>query len=455
MDRLAELISSRFPWRFDQQNIYDEWKALKGAYDVNCWALPLPLWAQRGYDHSGLSAWEILQQELWSGDENRPMSVYIHVPFCSSKCGFCDSYSFALSAANIEEKEAYVDLLCSELDLWSRTGIVARRPVSTVHLGGGTPTFLGEKLFTRLVYHLLDNLNVNSETEWALESNITTLTPIMVDTLSELGFRRIHIGVQSLEDPVRKAIGRRQPASRAIAVISQLIQCGWIVSVDLICGLPGQTLAGVVEGIEALVDIGVNGYSLYELLIYPQNEKWAERHGLGQRDHLANYCMFQAGASTLEARGFRKNLFNHWADQVDRNIYFTFPLRGEDLLAMGCIADGVFGDYHYRHLSYPDYLLRCGEDFPGLLGGLRRSEIEKRVYSLVIAIQSGYITTAQAAEINGFSSKGGFPLFDHWLDHALIAPSLHDGYQLTTSGSWFAGNMISEINAGIARIVSD
>jgi len=282
MEPIAGFFTPRAAWLFDPQIIYNEWAALQGAYDVNRWALPLPIWAQRGYDHSGASAWEILQQDLWGGAVDRPMCIYLHIPFCSSKCGFCDSYSFSLRAADARQKETYVDLLCSELDLWSHTGMVARRPVSTVHLGGGTPTFLGERLFSRLVYHCMDNFNVTPQTEWALESNVSTLTPFMINTLSELGFRRIHVGVQSLEDPVRKAIGRRQPADRVIAAIASLVAGGWIVSVDLICGLPGQTLAGVVDGIQALVDIGVNGFSLYELLIYPQNRKWAERHGLGR-----------------------------------------------------------------------------------------------------------------------------------------------------------------------------
>ena len=206
---------------------------------------------------------------------------------------------------------------------------------------------------------------------------------------------------------------------------------------------------GVVDELQTLIDLGINGFSLYELLIYPQNEKWAARHKLLDRNHLPNYLMFQAGAHLLEARGFRKNLFNHWADERDQNIYFTFPLRGEDLLAVGCLADGVFGDYHYRHLGYDEYLLAASDGWPGLMGGLRRSDLEKRLYPLILAIQSAHIGSAEAVHFNSLAAPNGQPLLDYWVDHALLEKDRQGNHSLTGSGSWFAGNMISELSRAL------
>lgn len=437
----------------DPGRIEQAWKALRGDYDINGWKLPLPFWGQRGYDHPRDQAWNALQDDLPREASGRAMCIYLHVPFCSSKCSFCDSYSFALSSSQVEKKAQYVDRLCVELDLWSQVGDLNRRPISSVHLGGGTPTFLGEELLARLVYRCIDQFDVSEQTEWALESSTTALTPAMIAAMHELGFRRLHIGVQTLEDPVRKRIGRRQPAAEVLRVIRETIRQGWVVSVDLIVGLPGQTVSGLIDGLQALLDAGVNGVSLYELLIYPQNQKWAARHNLLERDHLPNYLMFQAGAQVLEARGLRKNLFNHWADERDRNIYFTFPLRGEDLLAAGCLADGVFGDYHYRHLGYAEYLLAAGSGSPGLVGGLRRSPLEKQLHPLILAIQSARIGAAEAAQINalrepdGRPAVPGRPLLKRWEEHDLVEKDSRGQYLLTTNGSWFAGNMIAELSA--------
>ncbi len=433
------------PNLLDTARIEQAWSALRGDYDINGWKLPLPFWGHRGYDHVGDQAWDVLQDDLQRESSGRAMCIYMHVPFCSSKCSFCDSYSFALGSGQAERKAQYVDTLCAELDLWSRVGDLNRRAVSSVHLGGGTPTFLGEELLSRLVYRCIDQFNVSDQTEWALESSASALTPGMIAAMQALGFRRLHVGVQTLEDPVRRRIGRRQPAAEVLRVIRETVGLGWIVSVDLIVGLPGQTVTGVLDGLQALLDAGVSGVSLYELLIYPQNQKWAARHNLLERDHLPNYLMFQAAAQVLEARGLRKNLFNHWADERDRNVYFTFPLRGEDLLAAGCLADGVFGDYHYRHYGYAEYQRIAGSVRPGLMGGLRRSAHEKMLHPLILAVQSARIGAPAAAQIAALAAPGGRPLLEHWLAHGLVEPGARGEYHLTTNGSWFAGNMIAEL----------
>ena len=339
----------------------------------------------------------------------------------------------------------YVERLCDELRLWGEHESLSRRPVSTVHLGGGTPTFLTPALLTQLVDSCRSQFRITPETEWALESTVADLTPRMIGTMHELGFRRLHIGVQSMDDPVRQVIGRRRPATEVLDVIQTTRALGWIVSVDLICGLPYQTLESFIAGIESLVEAGVNGFSLYELLIYPQNRRWAKQHDLINRDHLPNYFMFLSGAYVLEARGFHKNLFNHWADEQDKNIYFTFPTRGEDLLALGAIADGVIGDYHYRHPPYLPYMKTAHSHQPGFEGGLRRTRFEDQLYPLLTAIQSGGFKASQMRTLqNLLSPDQTNALLQEWLDHALLYRD--DGaVRLTSSGSWFTGNLIHDL----------
>jgi coproporphyrinogen III oxidase-like Fe-S oxidoreductase len=422
-----------------------EWLALSAPYDVNQWRLPLPLWAQRFYNDSGDQTWEILQQEPTLANLSKPICIYIHTPFCSSKCGFCDSYSFRLKNHKAERIEQYIDYLCAELRMWSALGNLRHCPVSTVHIGGGTPTYLGEAGLTRLVEWCRESFAITPATEWALESTIESLTPGMIATMHDLGYRRLHIGVQSLETKVRAEIGRRNTPAEVLNCITKTLAMGWIVSVDLICGLPFQTLKGHIEGIEALIAAGVDGFSLYELLIYPQNHKWAVKNSLIQRNHLPNYFLFQAGAHVLADHGYGKNLFNHWVNARDANIYFTFPTRGEDCLAVGALADGVFGNYHYRHLGYALYLKAAQVGFPGLAGGLRRTALEDRIFPLTTAILSGRVPPGYTPYFQ-LPGANGVPLIEHWLANALIETTPNGGLQLTTNGSWFAGNIVEEIN---------
>ena len=190
---------------------------------------------------------------------------------------------------------------------------------------------------------------------------------------------------------MRQLIGRRHPAEDALAMIDKTLQ-PW---------LDRQRRHGVrapvadrdllQRDIDTLLGTGVNGVALYELLIYPQNLRWAKRQGLEGRSHLPNYLMFHVAAAALEADGYRKNTFNHWADERDDNRYFTFPSRGEDCLAVGTIADGVFGDYHFRHPRYAAYIWSATPASPGLDGGLRRTAGENEMHPVATAIMSGRV----------------------------------------------------------------
>ncbi|NWJ49178.1 MAG: radical SAM protein [Chloroflexi bacterium] len=430
--------------KLDLAALKRDWLLLSPNYDINKWLLPLPPWAQRPYKDTGEQAWNKLCQNFAIASNNsKPFCIYLHVPFCSSKCGFCDSYSFKLGGHQAQHIETYVERLCYELSLWSNQGNLRERPISTVHLGGGTPTFLGEKGLVRLVECCKELFNISPDTEWALESTVESLTPGVITEMHRLGFRRLHIGVQSLEEPVRLEIGRRNTPDEVVKKIQDTLALGWVVTVDLVCGLPYQTLEGFITGLETLLEAGVDGVSLYELLIYPQNSRWAEKNELSKQNHLPNFLMFLAGVQILEMRGFSKNLFNHWATCRDKNIYFTFPTRDEDLLAVGTIADGVFGDYHYRHPRYAPYLRDAREGLPGLEGGLKRNFIESRLQPFRVALLSGKLQPALVEELAILHKT---ELIKQWLEHGLVKWLEDSSLELTGSGSWFTGNLLAQLS---------
>jgi coproporphyrinogen III oxidase-like Fe-S oxidoreductase len=436
------------PSSIDVEAIRNEWQALAPDYNVNDWRLPLPPWTQRPYDDSGSQAWDVVRQNLTDDrDLTKPFCIYLHIPFCSSKCGFCDNYSFKLGTHQDAHIQDYVDRLCYELRLWSEQGNLRYRPVSTVHMGGGTPTFIGEAALTQIVECCRACFAISPSTEWALESTVQSLTPSMIATMHDLGYRRLHVGVQSLQPRTRAEIGRRSSPAQVLEKIAATRALDWVVSVDMICGLPYQTLSGLIDDLEQLMAVGTNGISLYELLIYPQNRKWAQKQGLIERSHLPNYWMYLAGANFLESKNYCHNLFNHWADEHDDNIYFTFPMRGEDLLAVGSIADGMFGDYHYRHPRYAPYMQAAHSGLPGLEGGLRRTALEETFRPLTTRLLSGHIPTEMLLLLREVSDT---VLPEQWLAHKLVKANLQGGYNLSTSGSWFVGNMIAEVFSQVA-----
>jgi hypothetical protein len=157
----------------------------------------------------------------------------------------------------------------------------------------------------------------------------------------------------------------------------------------------------------------------------------------------------QATSRLLISLGYRKTLFNHLARQRDTNLYFTFPERGEDCLALGTIADGVFGDYHYRHPEYKGYCQSVTQDFPGLEAGLRRNALENRLHPLEVALLSARISPDLFADVLGREHSEA--LFRRWQESALVESvdpaNPRSTLRLTGNGSWFISHMMAELAA--------
>ena len=421
-----------------QRRLAEEWilEAAGTPYPLGPRTLPPPVWAERGYEDDGAEAWRRLSGMLSSSQQRGPLSVYVHVPFCDRRCAFCDCYSVPLGPRGQARQDKFAAALVAELAAWSGLGTLALRPVTTIHFGGGTPSHLSRPVFARIVEACRARLHVTPETEWALESTSSPLADDYLEQLREWGFTRLHVGVQTLEDPVRQAIGRREAASGVLRKVARALEVGLVVSVDLVYGLPGQTRSGLLESVQRLAAVGVDGFSLYQLQISDRNRKFFARRGVTAQDAARDYAMFLAADQALAGGGYRKNHFVHYARRRDANLYYTHGARGEDLLALGPTADGVFDAYHYRHPEFPEYV--GGGAAPQLEGGVMENPLEQEVRPVVAALMAASLPQVMFRELNGAG------LADRWLACGLIEPS-GDGFSLTGSGSWFLGEMLRQV----------
>jgi oxygen-independent coproporphyrinogen-3 oxidase len=329
--------------------------------------------------------------------------------------------------------EAYVRKFEREALLWSGLGGLARRPVTTVHLGGGTPHSLPSSEFERVVEALASGFATDGRTEWAIETNCRNLDDSHAHQLARLGFTRIHVGVQTLRPRLRLTLGRRDSPERVLARIRSCLDRGWVVSVDMLYGLPEQTTADLLADLQQLVTQGVHGFSLYRLNHGGHNHRFMVRHGLAERGAkqlFADYMMFMEAARLLASCGYAKNHFAHFARAQDRNLYARHAVRGEDLLALGATADGVFGNYFYRHGGLPDYLAGDSER-PSLQGGGVFTSSERDTRGLVAQLMSG--------EVHDSSLDERAMHFVRNLAAAGLLCRDHSSrlWKLTDSGSWF------------------
>lgn len=193
--------------------------------------------------------------------------LYVHVPFCASKCAYCD---FASAPADLELPETVLrlDAYCSavrrEVSAWEATGLLADVP--SIYVGGGTPTLLGARL-PDLIRDLRALPGVSADTEITCEANPDSLDEGLVQALADAGLTRVSLGVQSLDDEVLQWLGRRHDASRALSAARMLRRSGLRFSLDLMCGVPFQSMGSWEWTLADAIQTGAGHISVYPLSI--------------------------------------------------------------------------------------------------------------------------------------------------------------------------------------------
>ena len=199
--------------------------------------------------------------------------VYVHIPFCASRCSYCDFFS---TLRLDEVGHDYVEALIAEARL--RKAELNGEPVKTLYMGGGTPSQLPLPLLARLIDGLKATLDLNAVEEFTLEANPDDVTPEWCAAVRALGVNRVSMGVQSFQDAVLRLVGRRHTARQAIDAVASLRHAGIDnISIDLIYGLPGQTLETWAESVRQAVDLRPQHISAYGLTYEPGTRLWQQR----------------------------------------------------------------------------------------------------------------------------------------------------------------------------------
>ena len=193
----------------------------------------VPVW-EKGQFHEDYV--QCLQKESL---KERPISLYVHLPFCRQLCTFCGCNKFITGNRKITED--YLSALDKEIDGVARI-LQSRKKIAQIHLGGGTPTYLDPKQLERFINKITSRFDVQENSELAFEADPRVTTIDHLKTLHGLGFRRVSFGVQDLNRDVQKAINRNQTAKQSWDTINNSRSIGYTsINLDLVYGLPLQT----------------------------------------------------------------------------------------------------------------------------------------------------------------------------------------------------------------------
>lgn len=245
-----------------------------------------------------------------------PLSLYVHIPFCDSLCWFCGCSTRIVK--RYSPLAAYLAPLKREIDM-AAEALGSRRPVMHMHWGGGTPNMIAPSDIEALVGHISERFDFREDMEFAVEIDPRTLTGETVDALAAVGVTRASLGVQDLNAEVQKAVNRIQPFEVTERAVNWLRAAGIeAINIDLMYGLPMQTVAGVEATVDGVLKLAPDRLALFGYAHVP----WMKRHqGLIDESTLpdATERMAQCEATTarLEAAGYRAIGLDHFARPED------------------------------------------------------------------------------------------------------------------------------------------
>lgn len=295
--------------------------------------------------------------------------IYIHIPFCKTRCIYCDFYSTTRS----EMKERYILALCRELEM--RQDYLQNEPVETIYFGGGTPSQLSAVDFER-IFATIDRLFGKEHCrEITLEANPDDLTPEYLHSLSHLPFNRISMGIQTFNDTTLKLLKRRHTALQAIQAVAACRQAGFQnISIDLIYGLPGETLERWKADLQQAIALNVEHISAYHL-IYEEGTPlyiMCKNHQVEEVDEESSVDFFSLLIDQLTEAGYEQYEISNFCRPGKLSQHNTSYWQGTKYLGCGPSAHSFNGDLREWNSSSIDAYIE------GINQGMRVFETEQR-----------------------------------------------------------------------------
>mgnify|MGYP001851761469 FL=1 len=298
--------------------------------------------------------------------KEQELELYAHIPFCVRKCGYCD---FLSGTAEESTREAYLLALAREI---RRAGQDAEgcRAVS-VFFGGGTPTVLTGGQLSRLLSEIKKSFRLAGDCEITLEANPGTLDPEKLRLCREAGFNRISIGCQSADNRELRRLGRIHTWEEFLEGFRQAREAGFSnINVDLMSGIPGQTLVSWETSLRKTAELGPEHISAYSLILEEGTPFYKNREKLDLPDEDTERRMYERTGEILEEYGCRQYEISNYAREGYRCRHNLGYWTGREYLGLGLGASSLWRDTRFRNTdSMEEYLKDSGN-----LPKIRREE---------------------------------------------------------------------------------
>ena len=373
-----------------------------------------------------------------------PLGIYIHIPFCRSKCQYCDFYS--LTSKDDKVMDTFIDAMCAHI---KEAGQLAPGyKVDTVYFGGGTPSFFGADGMATIMTAIRRSFDVTADAEITFEANPDSVTDKLLRRLRGEGFNRVSLGVQSDNDEVLRKLGRPHSYAQVITAVQRIRKAGFRnLSLDLMYGLPGQTLASWEKTLHHVLALNPEHLSCYALKVEPGTPLYDYKDIAGIPNDDIQADMYLSAVEILKVKGFRQYEISNFCRKGQVSRHNLKYWNGGEYLGFGPDASSDFAGKRFKVIR----------DLHGYIDGIKNGrQVLEDIQEIPQRERAGeYLMTRlrTSAGINREEYEKQYllpfqPLEDNLERcerHALAARTPDDRWHLTPEGFLVSNSIISDL----------
>lgn len=368
--------------------------------------------------------------------------IYIHIPFCKSRCIYCGFYSTTL----LDLRKKYINAVCREMEL--RKNYI-REPFSTIYLGGGTPSLLDEAELTKLFLYINNVYDVDRNAEITMECNPDDITPEFTNMLSRLPINRVSMGAQTFADSRLRLLHRRHNSDEVKHAVKLLREAGIKnISIDLMFGFPDESLSQWKEDISAALALNVEHISAYNLMYEEDTPLWKmlDTGKVKEIDEELSLTMFKELVCQLTDAGYEHYEISNFARPGYRSRHNSSYWHQVPYIGLGAAAHSF--DLNSRQWNVADLKLYIEEINNGIIP-MEREELDNdTTFNDIITTA---LRTSDGIDLNAMETRLGkryrntlISAAGKHLDQGLLEIR-HDRLRLTSEGIFISDMVMSDL----------
>lgn len=368
--------------------------------------------------------------------------IYIHIPFCKSRCIYCGFYSTTL----LDLRKKYINAVCREMEL--RKNYI-REPFSTIYLGGGTPSLLDEAELTKLFQYINNVYDVDRNAEITMECNPDDITPEFTNMLSRLPINRVSMGAQTFADSRLRILHRRHSSDEVKHAVKLLREAGIKnISIDLMFGFPDESLSQWKEDISAALALNVEHISAYSLMYEEDTPLWKmlDTGKVKEIDEELSLTMFKELVCQLTDAGYEHYEISNFARPGYRSRHNSSYWHQVPYIGLGAAAHSF--DLNSRQWNVADLKLYIEEINNGIIP-MEREELDNdTTFNDIITTA---LRTSDGIDLNAMETRLGkryrntlISAAGKHIEQGLLEIR-HDRLRLTSEGIFISDMVMSDL----------